>query len=207
MTNSWSRFDDRHSGRSRGDRSSLWSAPKPRRGSDPCATEASPAAATCTCVGPTTVLYDKGRFDAKSWAIAFVSDDAEDIYHVFGVTGAYQALVNHLVEMLQTGARLAGLDVVRGDQKPSAPRLIDAVKADKGLTANQAEVLKRLYRTRNDLQHASLDAQADEVYNDIVLLQKTLARFARSYMRWLDGHGAQLLPRRKVAPSAGAAEQ
>lgn len=65
----------------------------------------------------------------------------------------------------------------------------------------------RLYRTRNDLQHASLDAQADEVYNDIVLLQKTLARFARSYMRWLDGHGAQLLPQRKVAPSAGAAEQ
>jgi hypothetical protein len=150
---------------------------------------------------------DKERFDAKSWAIAFVSDDAEDIYHVFGVTGAYQALVNHLVEMLQAGARLAGLDVVRRDQKPSAPLLIDAVKADKGLTANQAEVLKRLYRTRNDLQHASLDAQADEVYNDIVLLQKTLARFARSYMRWLDGHGAQLLPPRKVAPSAGAAEQ
>jgi hypothetical protein len=91
-----------------------------------------------------------------------------------------------------------------GDQKPSAPLLIDAVKADEGLTANQAEVLKRLYRTRNDLQHASLDAQADEVYNDIVLLQKTLARFARSYMRWLDGHGAQLLPRRKVAPSAAS---
>ena len=140
---------------------------------------------------------DAGRFDLKRWQTAFISDDAEDIYHVFGVTGAYQALVNHLVEMLHVGARLAGLDVARGDEKVSAPLLIDAVKEDKGLTANQAEVLKRLYRTRNDLQHASLDAQADEVYDDIVLLQKTLARFAKSYMRWMEGHGAQLLPRRR----------
>lgn len=137
---------------------------------------------------------DALRFDLKQWERAFISDDPKDIYHVFGVTGAYQALVNHLVEMLHVGARLVGLKIVRTDEKVSAPRLIDAVKEDGGLTANQAEVLRRLYRTRNDLQHESLDAQADEVYDDIVLLQKTLARFAKSYVAWVESQGVQLLP-------------
>jgi uncharacterized protein YutE (UPF0331/DUF86 family) len=139
---------------------------------------------------------ESGQFDLGRWETAFVSDDAQDIYRVFGATGAYQTLVNHLVEMLHVGARLAGLGVAQGDQKASAPKLIDAVKRDGGLTANQAEVLKSLYSTRNDLQHASLDVQADEVYDEIVLLQKTLARFATSYVRWLEGHDIQLLPLR-----------
>jgi hypothetical protein len=139
---------------------------------------------------------EQGRFDPERWNIAFASDDAEDIYHVFGVTGAYQALVNHLVEMLHVGARLAGLPLARGEHKPAAPVLIDAVKDEEGLTPNQAQVLKRLYRTRNELQHASLEVQAEDVYEDVLLLQKTLARFAKSYVQWLEAHGAQLLPRR-----------
>jgi FAD/FMN-containing dehydrogenase len=138
---------------------------------------------------------DTGRFDPRRWERAFASDDAEDIYHVFGVPAPIRRS-STILSMLHVGARIAGLDVARAQEKPSAPLLIDAVKDDKGLTANQAEVLKRLYRTRNDLQHASLDAQADDVYDDIVLLQKTLARFAKSYVQWLEGHGAQLLPRR-----------
>jgi uncharacterized protein YutE (UPF0331/DUF86 family) len=140
---------------------------------------------------------ESGQFELRRWETAFASDDAQDIYRVFGATGAYQTLVNHLVEMLHGGARLVGLDVARDDHRASAPRLIDAVKEDGGLTANQAEVLKGLYRTRNDLQHASLDVQADEVYDEIVLLQKTLARFATSYVRWLDGHDIQPLPLRR----------
>jgi uncharacterized protein YutE (UPF0331/DUF86 family) len=139
---------------------------------------------------------EQGRFDLKRWNIAFASDDAEHIYHVFGVTGAYQALVNHLVEMLHIGARLAALEIARGERTPPTPALIDAVRDDEGLTANQAEVLKRLYRTRNELQHASLEVQAEDVYDDVVLLQKALARFAKSYVQWLEAHGAQLFPRR-----------
>jgi hypothetical protein len=83
------------------------------------------------------------------------------------------------------------------------PETIVAVTAvtglfeDGGLTANQATVLLRLYRTRNELQHASVDVEADQIHDDIVLLQKTLGRFAKSYVEWLERHDIWLLPRRR----------
>ncbi|MHB8491837.1 MAG: hypothetical protein ACYDA6_06455 [Solirubrobacteraceae bacterium] len=139
---------------------------------------------------------DQGNFDRVAWAQGFGSDDPEVIYRVIGVTGSFQSIVNHMIEMLHIGARLAGLAVTAGPEKPSAPSLIAAVKEDRGLTANQAEVLTRLYRTRNDLQHASLDVQADQVYEDVALLRKTLARFAKSYVVWMERHHVHLLPGR-----------
>jgi hypothetical protein len=138
---------------------------------------------------------DQGNFDRRTWTEAFLSSDPEVIYRVIGVTGSFQGIVNHIVEMLHVGARLAGLAPTDGQDKPSAPRLIAAVRDDGGLTANQADVLIRLCRTRNDLQHASLDVQADQVYDDIVLLRKTLARLARSYVVWMERHDVHLLPR------------
>jgi hypothetical protein len=69
------------------------------------------------------------------------------------------------------------------------------VRGDGGLTANQAEVLIRLNRTRNRLQHASFDVQADEMHADTELLLKTLKRLVTSYVKWLAGHGIQLLPK------------
>jgi hypothetical protein len=75
-----------------------------------------------------------------------------------------------------------------------APLLVDAVSADGGLTANQAEVLKRLYRTRNELQHASLDVQADDVHEAIVLLDKSIGRLASNFVRWLERYDVRVLP-------------
>ena len=46
---------------------------------------------------------------------------------------------------------------------------------------------------RNELQHASPGVAADEVYDQFVLLPKTLGRFAKSYMDWLHRHGVPLL--------------
>jgi hypothetical protein len=120
---------------------------------------------------------DAGELDRRAWAAAFDSSDAAAILAVTPVTGLFEGLVNHLMEMLHAAARLVGLDVARGPQRPSGRALAHAVRDDGGLTANQADVLVRLYELRNELQHASIDVKADQLFDGIVLLQKTLARF------------------------------
>jgi hypothetical protein len=55
-------------------------------------------------------------------------------------------------------------------------------------------VLKRLHGTRNELQHASLDVQADDVHAAVELLDKTIGRLATSYVTWLDRYDVQILP-------------
>jgi hypothetical protein len=132
---------------------------------------------------------DNGQFDRDQWEKAFNSREPEQIVAVTAVTGLYEGLVNHLVEMLHAAARLRGLDVATGEERPNGPGLFTAVGDDGGLTANQVDVLKRLYAMRNELQHASPGVEADEVYDDVVLLTKTLARFAKSYVEWLKQHG------------------
>jgi uncharacterized protein YutE (UPF0331/DUF86 family) len=108
----------------------------------------------------------------------------------------FERLIDHLNGMLTTGARLAQLPVTGGRETPSSPDVINAIRDDGGLTASQADVLARLNRTRNHLQRASLDVQADELHADIELLLKTLKRLVQSYVEWLERHDVQLLPRR-----------
>jgi hypothetical protein len=95
--------------------------------------------------------------------------------------------------MLHVAARLRGLDVASREDRPSAPELFEAVGRDGGLTASQVSVLKRLYGMRNELQHASPGVEAGDVYDDIVLLTKTLGRFAKSYVEWLQRHGVSIV--------------
>lgn len=136
---------------------------------------------------------DNGQFDRERWEQAFNSQDPERIVAVKAVTGLYEGLVNHLVEMLHAAARLCGLDVAAREERPNGPQLFAAVGDDGGLTANQVEVLTRLYAMRNELQHASPGVEAGEVYDDVVLLAKTLARFAKSYVEWLKQHDVSLV--------------
>ena len=135
---------------------------------------------------------DTGAFDRRLWAEAFTSSEPERIVTVTAATGLYVGLVNHLIEMLQVAARLRGLEVARRDKKPEAPVLLAAVREDGGLTDNQVTVLKRLYATRNELQHSSPGVEAGEIYDEFALLPKTLGRFATSYLEWLQRHGVDL---------------
>ena len=119
---------------------------------------------------------DQGRFDRDKWGEAFASSEPEIIHEVVGVTGTFERLVNHLNGMLEAGARLAQLPVIREHGALSTPSVINAIRDDGGLSVNQAEVLIRLNRTRNLLQHASFDVSAEEVHADVELLLKTLKR-------------------------------
>jgi uncharacterized protein YutE (UPF0331/DUF86 family) len=134
---------------------------------------------------------EDGQFELGRWTEAFESSHPETINHVVEVTGGYQMLVNHLVEMLRAGAKLVGLAPA-----PSGPELIAAVYEDGGLSPNQAEVLIRLYRTRNRLQHASPDIQADEVHEQVTVLLRTLPRLMSSFATWMSRHDVDLFESR-----------
>jgi hypothetical protein len=143
----------------------------------------------------TPYLGSDGRIDPDRWERAFVSSDPETIANMASVNGTFGGLVNHCVEMLQTGARLAGLQVAQREEKPSAAAVIDAVKDDGGLTLNQAEVLTRLNRTRNDLEHDSPGVQADVARTDVEALIKVLPGLVKKYLSWLARHDIHILPR------------
>jgi hypothetical protein len=129
------------------------------------------------------------NFDAKTWRGAFDSADADDINRVFTVTGGYLALVNNTAEAIKTGTELTGLQPT-----PSLglPGIIDAIRVDGGFTDQQAKTFTELYRTRNRLQHASPDIDADEIRAQVRLLLNHLPRFVKSYLAWLAKHGIQV---------------
>jgi hypothetical protein len=130
------------------------------------------------------------NFDATVWTVAFRSPESDDINRVYTVTGGFLALVNNTAEAVRAGAKLTGT-------KPTVnmhgiPGIIDAIRADGGFTAHQAETFMELYRTRNQLQHASPDIQADTVHRQVRLLLGHLPRFIKSYIAWLNKHDVEL---------------
>ncbi|HTW43530.1 MAG TPA: hypothetical protein VMD79_14585 [Solirubrobacteraceae bacterium] len=130
------------------------------------------------------------NFDVNKWARGFDSPDPDDINRVFAVTGGYLALVNNTAEAIRAGAKLVGLEPTPGMAGISG--LLDAIRADGGLTNRQAETFAELYRTRNRLQHSSPDIEADEVHRQVRLLLRHLPRFVESYLAWLQKHGVVL---------------
>ena len=107
--------------------------------------------------------------------------DSDDINRVYTVTGGYLALVNNMAEAIRAGAKLT-------ETKPTAnvqgiPGIVDAIRADGGFTPQQAETFVALYRTRNQLQHASPDIQADAVHRQARLLLGHLPRSSRATSR------------------------
>jgi uncharacterized protein YutE (UPF0331/DUF86 family) len=129
-------------------------------------------------------------FDLDAWEQAFTSADEEAINAVYTVTGGYQALINNTIELVKTGTKLVGVEPVSG--MPGASGLIEAVQRDGGISRQQATTFIELYRTRNRLQHASLNIDADEVHRQVRLLRKHLPKFIKSFTDWLASRGVTL---------------
>ena len=129
-------------------------------------------------------------FDAPTWIAAFNSSDLDDINRVYTVTGGYLALVNNMAEALRAGVKLTGTKRSAGAHGIAG--IVEAIKGDGGFTRQQAETFEELYRTRNRLQHASPDIQADEVHKQVRLLLGHLPRLVKSYLAWLQKHGVEL---------------
>jgi hypothetical protein len=129
------------------------------------------------------------RFDVAEWTSAFESSDPDDINRVFAVTGGYLALVNNTAEAIKAGAKLTGLKPT--PDMPGLPGVIDAIREDGGFTSGQTETFIELYRTRNSLQHASPDIQADEVHRQVRLLLRHLPRLVKAFLAWLESNGVE----------------
>ncbi|MEO7556744.1 MAG: hypothetical protein ABIV94_09110 [Acidimicrobiales bacterium] len=140
---------------------------------------------------------DAGRFDAQLWADAFASSEPRTINEVVEVVGGYVGLVNHILEMLRSGTKLAGLEGVHERPGVSIPEIIEAAREDGCFSEKQAETLKKLNRTRNRLQHNSPGVPADEVQERLELLMRTMPRLLSSYVDWMAERGFPLVAKRQ----------
>ncbi len=129
-------------------------------------------------------------FDAKRWAEAFISPEADEINRVHAVTGGYLALVNNTMEAMIAGARLAKIQPAEGTRGASG--ILEAIFLDGGFTEGQAATFTELYHTRNRLQHASPDVEADELRRQVRLLLRHLPPLIKNYIDWLRRHDIEL---------------
>ncbi len=131
-----------------------------------------------------------GELDATEWRKAFESSEPHDANRTMVVTGDHSAILNAYVEILRAsaGSRLLGLLPHR---RPHADQVIDAVRADGGLTEEQAALLNELYVLEGRLEHASPDVEAEEVREAVEGLRTGLPMLIEVLRSWLARHGVE----------------
>lgn len=132
-----------------------------------------------------------GKLNRSAWRSAFESSEPHDAIRTMVVTGSHSAVLNAYVEILRAsaGARIIGLLPHR---RPHADQVFEAVRADGGLTDDQASMLRRLYILEGRLEHASPDVDADEVCEAVERLREALSGLIENTRNWLAGHGVEL---------------
>lgn len=132
-----------------------------------------------------------GRLDPMEWRKAFESAEPADANRTMVVTGDHSAILNAYVEILKAsgGSRLLGLLPHR---RPHADQVFEAVRADGGLTKEQAVLLNELYAIEGRLEHASPDVDSEEVREAVERLRAELPKLIGSVRSWLSRHGVEL---------------
>jgi hypothetical protein len=131
-----------------------------------------------------------GELDSTEWRKAFESPEPHDANRTMVVTGDHSAILNAYVEILRAsaGSRLLGLLPHR---RPHADQVIDAVRADGGLTKERAALMNELYVLEGRLEHASPDVEAEEVRQAVERLRAALPELIGDLRSWLSGHGVE----------------
>jgi hypothetical protein len=131
-----------------------------------------------------------GELDAAEWRRAFESAEPQDANRTMVVTGDHSAILNAYVEILKAsaGSRLLALLPHR---RPHAAQAIEAVRADGGLTKEQAGLLNELYALEGRLEHASPDVAAEEVQVAVERLREALPALVGNTQAWLASRGVE----------------
>ncbi len=127
-------------------------------------------------------------FDPDAWRQAFDSDEPEDVNSVAPVVGAFERIVNGLVEAARSGL------VASGQARPlGTPETVQSdlerIRDDGGLTDEQLALLVDLSRTRNELQHAYIEVTADHARTAITRLKANLPAIVKALNGWFTRHG------------------
>lgn len=134
--------------------------------------------------------FSGADLDAIEWRSAFESSDPHDAIRTVVVTASHSAILNAYVEILRAsaGSRLIGLLPHR---RPDAGQGFEAVRADGGLTKEQASLLNNIYILEGRLEHASPNVEAEEVREAVEDFRSSLPELVESAQAWLDSHGIQ----------------
>jgi predicted nucleotidyltransferase len=135
------------------------------------------------------MAFGGAQMDPQAWQCVFDSHKPLDIVARNGLTGCYSTFVNNYVELLKTGAYLAGLTSHRRDH---AKDIIELVRGDGGITKQQAVHLHELFVFEGRVQHASPDIDADEVREAVELLRTQAPALVATAIEWLKRRGVDI---------------
>jgi hypothetical protein len=126
--------------------------------------------------------------DRERWTAAFESEAPEDVNRVAPVIGAFERIVNGLVEAARSGMVASGAarpvgtpESVRGD--------LERIRDDGGLTDRQVDLLVDLSRTRNQLQHVYVEVTADDARDAVRRLRGSLPSIVKQLNGWFARNG------------------
>lgn len=126
--------------------------------------------------------------DAALWKAKFDSTEPDDVNHVAAIVGAYERLVNGLVETARSGITAGGL-AAPGRSLDKVPEDLAIVRDDGGLTSSQYKALVGLNRVRNELQHDDIEVAAEDAREAIARLRRSIKPILASLNAWLLRYG------------------
>lgn len=125
------------------------------------------------------------ELDPASWAVAFESAEPTDVNRVAAVISAFERIVNGLIESARSGLVASGTGRPTGTPE-TVRHDLEAVRDDGGLTAGQCDLLVRLSRTRNELQHDYIDVTADDARAAVRSLRHNLPALTTALNGWFE---------------------
>jgi hypothetical protein len=129
-------------------------------------------------------------FDAKSWRTAYEALSAVERNRVVQITGNLTALIDNAVELVRFAATLTGLRPA--GRRPSANADIEALRVDGALTGKQAYELVQLKELCDELRHAYVYVESDDVHRGVGVVLKLLPGLTAAYVRWLAEYGVKV---------------
>lgn len=129
-------------------------------------------------------------FDGAKWRNAYEALSAQERNRVVQVTGNLTALIDNAVELVRLAATLTGLRPA--GRRPSANADIEALRADGALTGKQAYELVQLKELCDEMRHAYIYVEADDVHAAVDSTLKLLPGFIASYVGWLAEYGVDV---------------
>lgn len=129
-------------------------------------------------------------FDATGWRAAYESLSAQERNRVVQVTGNLTALIDNAVELVRFAATLTGLRPA--GRRPSTNADIEALRADGALAGKQAYELVQLKELCDEMRHAYVYVEADDVHAAVDSTLRLLPGFTASYVRWLAEYGVHV---------------
>lgn len=127
-------------------------------------------------------------FDLAEFKLAFERKRGIKAYNsVQAVERAFARVQNYVVQLAESGAMLAGLELPKTHEGPAA-RALDALRQAGVISATVAKDLKRAQKARSAIEHEYVAVKAGRVHEAVELVVEAARAFIGPYTAWIEAY-------------------